>query len=387
MNPSMLYLIYMQDHESTPELRLRQSFWSRLIHRLKDWISHHKKLSVVLGLTMLALIGASITIAVFLILQPASPSPKATAPVAKKTAPTPPPKFYSALTGKEMPNEAITKQAVTAVMIENSPDARPQSGLKDAGVVFEAIAEGGITRFVALYQEAKPGLIGPVRSVRPYYVEWAASFDNSMAHIGGSARALQMIRSGNYGVDIDQFFNAQYYWRARDRYAPHNVYTNFEKLDALNAAKGHRASNFETWLREDGKKVATPNATAIDIAVSSGAFAVHYDYLPETNTYRRFHGGVVHTDRERGEITPDVVIAIKVPLSLGFEDGYREQINTLGTGQAYIFQNGTVTEAIWHKGAPKGQIVFKDAAGNPIPIVRGQAWITALAQERSVTWR
>lgn len=162
--------------------------------------------------------------------------------VKKKPEPT---KFYSPLTGNEVGDEATTKREVTAIMIENSPDARPQSGLKDSGIVFEAIAEGGITRFLALYQEQQPGLIGPVRSVRPYYIDWAAPFDASIAHIGGSYNALQ---SAQWTIkDIDQFFNAGAYWRASDRYAPHNVYTSFERLNALNEQKGYTSSTFTSF--------------------------------------------------------------------------------------------------------------------------------------------
>lgn len=159
--------------------------------------------------------------------------------------PKPAEKFYSPLSGVLVADQAATKRAVTAVMIENSPDARPQSGLAEADVVFEAVAEGGITRFIALYQNSRPSLIGPVRSLRAYYADWAAGFDPSVAHVGGSGDALTMIRSGNYGVDIDQFFNAGAYWRANDRAAPHNVYTNFEKLDALNASKNHTTSTLQ----------------------------------------------------------------------------------------------------------------------------------------------
>src|SRR5690606_11343443 len=148
----------------------------------------------------------------------------------------------------EVKNKEATTQEVTAIMIENSPDARPQSGLKESGVVFEAIAEGGITRFQVLYQEDKPQLIGPVRSLRPYFVEWAAPFDASIAHIGGSYNALQEVRNGQY-KDIDQFFNGDTYWRSTDRYAPHNVYTNFKNLDALNTKKGFTVSKFDGFPR------------------------------------------------------------------------------------------------------------------------------------------
>lgn len=296
------------------------------------------------------------------------------------------PKFYSPLTGAET-DEASTKRRITAIMIENSPDARPQSGLKDAGVVFEAVAEGGITRFIALYQEGRPGLVGPVRSVRPYYVEWAAGFDPAVAHIGGSARALEMIRSGNYGVDMDQFFNAPSYWRAGDRAAPHNVYTSFDKMDELANAKGKTASTFTFAERIAEKPAKAPNATRINIAVSSGSFMVDYDYDASSNSYIRKQGGQAHTDREGGQLQPKVVIALRVSMTRGLEDGYREQITTTGSGQGYIFQNGTAQEVTWSKAEAKGALVFTAADGKPVQLVRGQTWITALEASRNVSWQ
>lgn len=305
----------------------------------------------------------------------------------KIAVPKPKPKYFSPLTGATVANEAAMQRAVTGVMIENSPDARPQSGLKDAGIVYEAVAEGGITRFVALYQESRPALIGPVRSVRPYYVEWASAYDPAVAHIGGSARALSMIRSGNYGVDLDQFFNAGAYWRANDRVAPHNVYTSFDKLDALRESKGKTTSSFTGFAREDVAKLPEPTATNITIGVSSGQFLVQYAYDKASNTYLRSHGGVEHNDREGGRISPKVVVALKVPMSLGFEDGYREQLTTTGSGSAYVFQNGIVTEGTWHRDGDKGQLRLLDASGKDIKLNRGQTWITALADDRTVSWQ
>lgn len=296
--------------------------------------------------------------------------------VTKKPAP-PVPKFYSPLTGVAVKDETTTKQAVTAIMIENSPDARPQSGLKSAGVVYEAIAEGGITRFLAIYQESKPQLIGPVRSVRMYYVDWAAPYNASIAHIGGSAAALAEVRNGNYR-DIDQFFNAPYYWRATDRYAPHNVYTSFEKLDALNAKKGYTTSSFAGFARTDGKPAATLAAKSIDMTISGPTFNTHYDYDTNSNTYLRSVGGEPSNDREDGRIAPAVVIGIKVDMTRIMEDGYRESITTTGSGSAVIFQNGTATEGTWRKNSRGEQIEFYDAAGKLLSLNRGQTWITAI---------
>lgn len=365
--------------EPKPKLRFWQRWrWTRLHQILHD---NRGVRYFVIAIGLIIAVGLGLLAWLWAQPEPVAP-PQQKVPVKKVI-----PKFYSPLTGVELPDEAATKRHVTAIMLENSPDARPQSGLKDAGVVFEAVAEGGITRFIALYQESQPGLIGPVRSVRPYYVEWAAGFDPAVAHIGGSARALQMIRSGNYGVDMDQFFNAGAFWRATDRYAPHNVYTNFERMNALAASKNKTTSTFTFSPRVDEKKAATPNATAINMGVSSGVFVVDYSYDPATNSYIRKQGGVNHTDREAGQIQPKVAIAIRVQMTHGFEDGNREQITTIGTGQAYIFQNGTVTEATWSKADPKSPLKFIGADGKEVSLVRGQTWITAVPAERNISWQ
>lgn len=311
-----------------------------------------------------------------------------------------PKKYYSPLTGSEVPDEAATKRAVTAIMLENSPDARPQSGLKNSGVVFEAVAEGGITRFLALYQQEQPGLIGPVRSLRPYYVDWLAPFNASVAHVGGSYNALQEIRNGQYR-DIDQFFNSKTYWRSSDRYAPHNVYTNFERLNALNTEKGFVTSEFTGFVRTapqtDSKKekeatkkkkeAPLPTAHNIQVNISSNTYNSSYVYDANSKTYPRNQAGAPHTDREDGQISPRVVIVIKVPTQIGFEDGYREQMQTIGSGEAFIFQNGTITQGTWQKPDKKTQIRFVDTNQKDIPLEPGQTWVTAIAPEKSVTWQ
>lgn len=355
---------------------------------LNNWIKTHKPESVLLAIITLALlaIGGS---ALYGVLHPQpKPAPVAATAPPKKELPPPPvavqPK--SPLTGLGVESNELTKRQVTAIMLENSPSARPQSGLKTAGVIFEAIAEGGITRFLALYQESRPGLIGPVRSLRPYYIDWLLPFDAAVAHVGGSYNALNEIRSGKY-KDIDEFFNGGSYWRASDRYAPHNVYTNFDKLDALNTSKGYTSSTFTGFARKAEMPNAAPSATAIDISISSALYDVHYDYDKASNSYLRSEGGAPHNDREGGRLTPKVVVVMKVPMHLGFEDGYREQMDTVGSGPAYVFQDGVVTQGTWNKPDRPTQITFKDSANNQIAFNPGQTWITDIPTEKSVTWR
>lgn len=351
---------------------------------LSEWVSAHRKTAFVIsGLLMIVICGGT----TYIVLSKPKPASVEKPVATVKKAAAPAIKYYLPLTGAAVTDEAATKKAVTAVMIENSPESRPQSGLKDSGVVFEAIAEGGITRFMALYQQEKPQLLGPVRSVRLYDVDWLAAFDASLAHVGGSAAALNEVRNGTYR-DIDQFFNAGTYWRSTDRYAPHNVYTNFEKIDALNASKGYTTSNFTGFSRTDGKASAAPNATNIDITISSNLYNSNYVYNPATNNYARSQAGAAHLDRESGQITPNVVIAMKVNETTVMEDGYRQSITTIGDGEAVIFQNGTVINATWHKTSKKSQITFTDAAGQDISLVRGQTWIAAVPIDGGgVTWK
>ena len=213
-------------------------------------------------------------------------------------------------------------------------------------------------------------------------------FQPSVAHVGGSAEALKMIRNGSYR-DIDQFFNGQYYWRATDRYAPHNVYTTFTKLDSLNKAKGYTSSTVDSFARQITKppKESEINVKNIDLKISGPLYNVRYTYDPKTNTYHRQVGGRAHLDREKGQIAPTTVIAIKTNMQRVLQDGYREQLTTIGQEKAYIFQNGQVIEATWKKPARDKQIRFYNNKNQEIAINTGQVWITAIPNASGqVSW-
>ena len=348
--------------------------------RLLAWIRAHQRLVLILvGLILITGAGAT---AAYLVTEPLPPQP-----VVRRSAPPKEPVYYSQLTGNEVANQAATTRAVTAIMIENSPDARPQSGLKESGVVFEAIAEGGITRFLVLYQNEQPSLVGPVRSLREYYVDWLAPFQASVAHVGGSHKALQEIRNGDYR-DIDQFFNAGTYWRASDRYAPHNVYTNFKRINALNKQKGYTKSSFTGFKRDDTEAAEKPTAKDISVTISGPSYNSRYKYHQKNNTYDREQGGAKHVDREKGQISPRVIIVMKVDQHKVMEDGYRESIKTTGSGEAHIFQDGTVKKVTWKKASKKDQITFVDDKNKEVPLARGQTWITAVPKgSGGVSWQ
>lgn len=278
---------------------------------------------------------------------------------------------------------AVNERPVTAVMIENSQEARPQSGLKDASVVFEAIAEGGITRFNALFQDTQPDFIGPIRSIRPYYIDWFWPFDASIAHVGGSPKGLADIRS--LGIrDLDQFANSGAYHRVAERYAPHNVYSSIAKLNELQQAKGFTTANFTGFDRKKEAASKTPTATKIDLNISSFFFNVHYDYDAATNSYLRSEGGEVHRDLRSGaQLAPKVVIAVVMQRGID-SDGQHTAYTTTGSGKVYVFQDGVVTEGTWGKASRQAQWTFADAAGAAISFNPGQTWITMVDTPGSV---
>ena len=354
------------------------------LQRLRDFINRHRIATMCICGAILIAIGGAVAFVLTYRAPVADTAYHAPAKKAPKTAE----KYYSHLNGIEIASKADLSKPVTAIMIENSPDARPHSGLKQAEVVYEAIAEGGITRFLTLFQQHKPQLIGPVRSLRMYYVDWLAPYQASVAHVGGSHASLQEIRNGKYR-DIDQFFNGSSYWRANDRRPPHNVYTSFEKLDALNASKGYKSSQFTSFARADGKASDKPNAVSIDINFSSSWYNTHYDYDKASNTYLRSIGGQASNDREEGRLAPSVVIALHVNETTVMEDGWRQSIVTTGTGTATVFQNGTVAECTWRKNDRFSPLELIDAAGKPVALNRGQTWIAAVPNSGGggVSWQ
>lgn len=350
----------------------------------KTWLKEHRRfLLIIIGVLLIGAAGAA---AYYILTEPTPPAETISTIKSVKKPEPPAPKYYSPLTGVEVADEANTKKPVNAVMIENSPDARPQSGLKEGDVIYEAIAEGGITRFLVLYQQGQPELIGPVRSLRMYYVDWLAPYNASVAHVGGSADALQEIRNGEYR-DIDQFFNGAYYWRSSDRYPPHNVYTSSEKLNQLNAAKGYTESNPAGFKRKDTKPGEPLLATKLNVKISWPLYNSSYTYNHETGSYERFQARQPHLDREKGQISPKVVIVMKVEQSRNYSSN-REPITTEGSGEGVVFQDGNAKEVIWSKDGRKNQLVFHEAdSGKDMELARGQTWIVAIPKHSgAVSW-
>jgi Protein of unknown function (DUF3048) N-terminal domain/Protein of unknown function (DUF3048) C-terminal domain len=349
---------------------------SGLKHFFKEKLT--RKEFIIGSIVFVILLGGSIAFG--MILTAGSP-----ATVTSKVPPPPPKPITSPLTG--LPVTAAQAQLpVTGVMIENSDFARPQSGLREAGVVFEAIAEGGITRFLALYQEAAPNNIGPIRSARPYYEEWALGFDAAYAHVGGSPEALSDI-SAWHVRDMNEFYYGNNFHRISSRVAPHNMYTSMSELRAIEKQNGWTTSHFTGFERKKPQPTTTPTASTIDFTISWSDYYVHYKYDPATNSYLRWEGGAPHIDATSGkQLKPNVVIGLVMPYSLE-SDGYHSDYNTIGSGKAYIFQDGTATIGTWHKASRSSNFTFTDTSGKAIGLNPGQTWITALGSSGNITYK
>jgi hypothetical protein len=329
-----------------------------------------------------------IGLGIFLLLDHHSAKPVATlkpAPVKQIKKST---TVASRLTGVQV-TPALAQLPVTGVMIENSDGARPQSGLSQAGVVFEALAEGGITRFLALYEEGQPSSIGPVRSARPYYIDWLLPFDAAYAHVGGSPQALSEIQSANVR-DMNQFYNSGAYTRITSRQAPHNVYTSMANLLSLEKSKGWTTSSFTGFSRKSDNPSKTPTVTSINLNIAGPDMAVHYQYDPTLDSYKRSEAGAPMIDSNTNQqLEPKVVVAMVVPWTNGPLDAsgaHYTDYSDIGSGTVYIFQDGTVTQGVWSKTAPTSQIQFKTTSGSTIKLNAGQTWITAMGSPPEVTY-
>jgi len=348
-----------------------------------------KHLSVLLGVGLI-LIGAGVAYFQFFAPEPAKPNPDPV--ITSNYVPPVPTTLASPLTGV-MVDANLAQRPVTAIMIENSVDARPQAGLVDAGVVFEAIAEGGITRFLALFQESQPDYIGPIRSARPYYVRWAAGFDAGYVHSGGSGEALALIQTlGVKDMDHGKYGN-KYFDRVSNRYAPHNVYTSMARLDELSNANSYTTSTFTPFSRivELEEKAEVPPGTIPTLApantvafnISSPLYNTSYTYDATAKVYKRTMAGQPHFDEKSGkQISPSVVVALVMSSGI-HPDGVHSNYANVGSGKVLIFQNGVVQEGTWTKATDKAELSFKDATGTNIALNPGQTWITAIPDGRT----
>lgn len=285
------------------------------------------------------------------------------------------------LTG--IPTDEKAMQRAVAVMINNYPAARPQSGLHKADIVYEVLAEGDITRLLAIYQSEQPNVIGPVRSARDYFVQLSNGFHALYVCHGWSPEAQTLLKSGAADYLNGLFYDGTLFWRDRTRKAPHNSYISFEHIK-----KGAEKNGYV--FEEEVKPLPfftngltnTIKATNIDVVYSKRSYAhVHYAY--DGAKYVRSSGGEPTVDRETNTpIAVENVFVIEAVHRI-IDDYGRRDIDFMSGGNGYLFQKGTVQHVQW-KNVDGRLLPYKD--GVPLGFIPGKTWIQVVPDLRQVQY-
>src|SRR3990167_7478810 len=269
-------------------------------------------------------------------------------------------------------DEKLANRRPLAVMIENHPDARPQSGLVHADIVWEAIVEGGITRFMAIFSSEDVDKIGPVRSARPYFIHYAAGFNALYAHAGGSQAGLALIPETKQIVALPHA--AAYFHReAQDGLASeHTLYTSTKDLYAYatekKASTDAKIDGFK--FADDAKSADRPSLANLSINFSSDTYKVDWTYDPTSNSYKRSLVGKPHVDRVSGDqftVKNVAVIEVERRYDANTNQGKGEWfMTTEGSGPAKLFQNGTMIEGTWKKAGIGDMLKLSDKNGKEL---------------------
>lgn len=326
----------------------------------------------------------------------------------------------------------MANRPIVAV-IENHLDSRPQSGLSKADVVYEAVAEGGITRFLAVFYcgiADNNYTIGQIRSARVYFINYALEYginplfvhwgganniDNNMpggvkakGQLDPRVDAYKLLEkvgwvNGRYGSDMNGATNTGYPAlftddRRMNLATEHQKVGSTDKIYEEAKKRGFEYEDsdsnpwdktFETWKFIDGKVNSSPTASEISFNFwdSMAGYDVTWKYDSATNQYLRFNGGKEHTDLESKEQIKAKNIAIAYVKEEGPVDKEHHMLYTVtGKGKALVFQNGDVIEATWEKAAPTDRVKFFRIGGDEVEFVRGQIWIEVLPSGNSVNY-
>jgi hypothetical protein len=314
----------------------------------------------------------------------ATPSPSPT-PLPTPT-PVPTPTMVPApLTGRMVREEVAARHPI-AVMVDDHRDARPQSGFTDAAVVWQAPAEGGIPRYMLIFQDRIPPSVGPVRSARQYYIAWAAEWRAVYAHVGGSPQAMQTLREKGRGqlvYNADEFrWGGIYFHRSTDRFAPHNVYSSGTDLRSLSKRVGAKDVPLKAaWkFAPDAPLSQRPTGGSIVTAYSYNTIVYRYDR--KTNTYlRSVTGQAKQTDRGTDKRVAPKNVIVMVMSFAPLNDGSRKhrlEAQFIGKGTAWIATNGKTIKGTWRKRSITDPTRFYDKNGHRVTLTVGQTFIQVM---------
>ncbi len=286
--------------------------------------------------------------------------------------------YFSHLDGSGVSSAAEEMPDIVAAMIDNHPEALPQAGLSLAKVVYEVPVEGGFTRFMAIFNREQAVIrVGPIRSARPYFLDWAQEYGNALyLHSGGSPEALNFLENSNI-FDANEFYRGKYYWRDNDRSVPHNLYTNSDSWRQLikNYGANHAKQSWTGW--NYGELGATAEANKSMAINFSPHYTVSWNFNEPTGRYERLINAAAHTDEDGRAIVADNIIIQRVAIKVIDDEG-RKEITTIGKGEALVLRQGKLLRGTWQKKSAAERTKFYDAAGVEISLTPGITWVEVI---------
>ena len=289
------------------------------------------------------------------------------------------------LTGLPAPSADAAGEAVLAVKIDNAAPARPQTGLDHADVIIEEVVEGGVTRFLALFQSQGSDPIGPIRSVRPVDPALLAPFGGAFAYSGGTKRFINGLhREPIADVGVDLLPSA--YFRGTQAKAPYNLYS---RTSALRAAMGATRAPEQPWTFLDpGAAWSAVGAIPTDtyeLQVSK-VTRVRWRWDPAAKAWERTTNGTLHVVRGGRAVVAENVVVIHVPyLDTAATDASHAPVPepaVLGAGPATFLVDGMQSEGHWSKSAVALPFRFTDAKGSTVALRRGVTWVLLAPTEQ-----
>ncbi|MFY9174906.1 MAG: DUF3048 domain-containing protein [Peptococcia bacterium] len=275
-----------------------------------------------------------------------------------------------------------------AVVIDNAPEARPQSGLEGAELVYEIPVEGGLTRFLAMITEPID-IVGPIRSTRPYINDLAHEYGAFLVHAGGSIKALENLEK-NKNEHLDEINGSKQvraaFWRSPDRPKPSNLYSSTEALLKAAAEEKYNLNTPSNYLPlvELGEEIDGELVNDITIFYPNHQAEVRYVYNSEDKVFERYTAGKPHLTAKGDQITCANIIVQYVHYHYLDGDG-RLQLLMHGEGDALIFREGKVTTAYWKK-FPGEFTSFVDKKGDIIGVLPGPTWVQVVTKATMVDY-
>ncbi|RQD69772.1 MAG: DUF3048 domain-containing protein [Tindallia sp. MSAO_Bac2] len=312
--------------------------------------------------------------------------------------PIPEGKVQSPFNGQWIPEEKGNKRPV-ALQINNSTAAYPQSGITQADIIYETLAEGNITRLMAVFHIYDSEKIGPVRSARHYYLDMAANHDAVYMHYGGSPQAYSYIRQMNApNMDGLSWLDGIVCWRDPERRSiprmlEHSVYTNRAHLEDGWERRGLRTEleeSFTSGLNFSTKETVPWGQRADYITIPySASYTSSFDYDFETKIYTKYHSGELHMDEEAGkplEFTNLIIQFTSINVIPG-DDAGRREVAIIGSGDGYFISAGRAIAVEWHKADYASPTVYAEKkSGKPVTMNPGKTYIGILPKGKEISF-